>query len=158
MQDSIHLEDALGRVMSLLYDHFCHWPVMEARLRSAFSGLLGERKVLRNEYQLLLGHAYSQVTVDEENWVRSVFPGSRLFMSMLFENPWLNEELCPRCMAQCGRSKSGAWIECKQCNLNYRQFVVENATNPKQHAGQKLSSYREVLEDMFGTGLQQNTD
>lgn len=47
LDDNIRLEDALGRIMSLPYQHFRYWPVVDARLRAAFAGLPGELKIKR---------------------------------------------------------------------------------------------------------------
>jgi hypothetical protein len=52
LNGNIVLDDALGRRMSLPYEHFRHWAVLEARIQTAFNGLPGESQIKRREFLL----------------------------------------------------------------------------------------------------------
>lgn len=99
LQDNIHLEDALGRTMSLPYEHFRYWPVLHARLRNAFVGAPGEEKVKLNQFHIMNMNARGELVLTRNNWDRSVFPGSRLAMSMLYQDVHFEDQICPGCSA-----------------------------------------------------------
>ena len=49
----IRLEDAIGRTMSLPYEHFRYWPVLRARIQQAFADLPGAAKIKRDEFRIV---------------------------------------------------------------------------------------------------------
>ena len=97
LETNINLEDALGRMLSLPFEHFRYWSVLEARLREAFSGLPGEDKVLRMQYHIvnLQNHGCSVLT--KRVWSKAVTPGARLAMSILYRKSGSEGRKCPRC-------------------------------------------------------------
>ncbi|KAK3114907.1 hypothetical protein LTR53_006281 [Teratosphaeriaceae sp. CCFEE 6253] len=52
LDTNIELQDALGRTLSLPYEHFSYWPCVVARLESAFDSCAGEMKVWRNQFAI----------------------------------------------------------------------------------------------------------
>lgn len=94
LQDNITLEDALGRTMSLPYEHFRYWPVFLARLQSSFNGMPGEWKVKENQFRILnlrMGGEF----ISGSDWHRMVFPGARLAMSMVYLRDYWETTPCP---------------------------------------------------------------
>lgn len=111
LDDNIHLEDALGRSLSLPYQHFQYWPVFFARLQEAFVGLPGESKVNHGEFHIT-NTTMSNFVLAQESWNRAVFPGSKLVMSMLYRSKDLMElleEICLRCQSRRIVSRMDVW-------------------------------------------------
>lgn len=67
LDSNIHIQDALGRSMSLPYQYFKDGPVLLAKLLVDFDGLPGELKVKRRNFCLQLAHG-SQFEVDGTIW------------------------------------------------------------------------------------------
>ena len=111
-----HLEDALGRMMSLPYEHFRYWPVLQARLQEAFTGVPGERKVKHNQFHIMNMHAGGNLVLTRKKCDRSVFPGSKLAMSMLYEDANFKEQVCPRCQ------NAKPWLQA--CQLKYLHVLA----------------------------------
>jgi hypothetical protein len=98
LEDDIMLEDALGRVLSLPYQHFKFWPVVEARLRCEFAGTPGEALVLNEQFVPLFGNRSTALNFD--NWDKAVFPGARLCMAMMSHTTFIDglpQKGCPKC-------------------------------------------------------------
>lgn len=113
LQSNICLEDALGRTMSLPYEHFRYWPVLQHRLTCAFHGLPGEAKVRRSEYILMDSPVRGQRTLrmlNAASWGSSIVPGSKVLMSIFFERLELVEQACPRCQTAIGKHKQQEWV------------------------------------------------
>lgn len=97
LNDNIQLEDALGRTMSLPFEHFKYWPVLEARLKEAFVGLPGELFVKENQFHILNMRAEGDLILTKKNWSRAISSGAKLAMSIHFPNTIFRERSCPRC-------------------------------------------------------------
>ncbi|KAK5128545.1 hypothetical protein LTR85_003216 [Meristemomyces frigidus] len=100
LDNNIRVEDALGRTLSLPYEHFRYWPILEKRLEVSFRGLPGEAKVRRNEYQLMdfpVRGARTFRVLNAKSWESSVSAGSRVVMSILFDRPKHIQRVCPGC-------------------------------------------------------------
>lgn len=102
LRDNIWFEDALGRITSLPYAHFRHFPVFMTRLQCEFKGLPGERKIFRNEFIVFIPKQRNQV-VKRKDWDRLVLPGSRLSMSFGIDRSRYATDSCPRCKMACSR-------------------------------------------------------
>ena len=83
-QDVVHFEDVLGRTKDLPYAYFHHWDVFESMLRSEFRGLPGEGKVLAGDH-ILMNSVIHGLESDKDAWERSVFPGTKLKMSVIMK-------------------------------------------------------------------------
>ena len=94
-QDSIHFEDVLGRTKDLPYEYFHHWPIFESRLHCEFRGLPGEQKVLQGSY-VLLNSTVADMQISKEAWERTVFPGTKVKMSVIMEDLRRYKFSCPR--------------------------------------------------------------
>lgn len=110
LHDNIHLEDALGRSLSLPYEHFRYWPVFFARLQSSFVGMPGEWNVKHNQFRLN-SHDNTGVIMTGECWPNMVFPGSRWVMSMPHRMTDFENCGCPRCQAPCFGTAKGFWLQ-----------------------------------------------
>jgi hypothetical protein len=64
-------------------------------LEKEFEGFPGEEKVKRGEFRMLDAQSYNQ-TLTERNWGRSVFPGSKIVMSILMESLTVGYDRCFR--------------------------------------------------------------
>ncbi|KAK5715135.1 hypothetical protein LTR15_010552 [Elasticomyces elasticus] len=72
LDTNIRVKDALGRSLSLPYEHFRHWPVLMARLEIAFEDYPGRGKIQQSDFALFVasgrGMEASSVRLDETNW------------------------------------------------------------------------------------------
>lgn len=92
---NITLEDGLGRVMSLPYEHFSEYSMILARLRVAFEGCPGELKVAREQFSL--HHIGSMACWGDFNWKTGLYPGAKIRMSFLILGVKASTGHCPRC-------------------------------------------------------------
>ncbi|TKA65537.1 hypothetical protein B0A55_09865 [Friedmanniomyces simplex] len=101
LDSNIQLQEALGRSLSLPYEHFRHWPVLLARLDVAFDVCPGQLKVLRSSFAIFTiskpGSERVVRRLDESNWETSVRQGDKLVMSMSIEGQGHRLDECPRC-------------------------------------------------------------
>lgn len=111
LDSNINLEDALGRTLSLPFEHFRYWSVMESRLREAFSGLPGEDKVLRGEFQIMSMRDNGNSVLTKEVWSQAVRPGSRLAMSILFQKIRVQQRACPVCSYANNSTHWDVWVQ-----------------------------------------------
>ncbi|KAK3113139.1 hypothetical protein LTR53_009848 [Teratosphaeriaceae sp. CCFEE 6253] len=118
LEEHIRLEDALGRVLSLPYEHFRFWPVLHARLQAEFRDRPGETMVARNEFHIINLAAKGDRVLTREVWDRSVVPGAQLAMSMLFRDRQTARQSCPGCESVGNAISHGS----TQCRLTYRLF------------------------------------
>ncbi|GAB7359264.1 hypothetical protein MBLNU230_g5921t1 [Neophaeotheca triangularis] len=123
--DNVHLEDAIGRKLSLPYEHFRHWPVVEARLNVALKDSPGEALV-RSNYFCFINLANEDIIPASSVWETLVERGMRLAMSMLFrrkaraiENPLQVE--CPRCQVVYMTKDPTKWNICPGCKLEHKR-------------------------------------
>lgn len=107
LRDNIYLQDALGRELSLPYEHFRHWPMVAARLEVAFKGLPGEKRVIDNDY-ILFSRGTKQLLSKQEAW--QVEPGSRITMSVNHDQ-WIFPE-CFSCKKHHAILFEGSWCAC----------------------------------------------
>ena len=116
LQDDISFEDLLGRVHSLQYQHFRHFEVFEAMLRSEFKELPGARNVLSGQYYIL--NAVNHSPIDKDRWSDKVFPGTKLLMSAIIGSLNVRPGFCPRLGCD-GRitAKTSDRMICTNCNL-----------------------------------------
>ena len=117
--DTIYFEDALGRTEDLPYIYFRHWEVFESMLRCHFKGLPGEEKVLHGDYHLINGGLIG-VRFDKSHWHETVFPGTKLRMSMIMQNLYADRGICPRlrCNGKTRTNENSNIIHCLVCGLN----------------------------------------
>ncbi|KAK3069836.1 hypothetical protein LTR53_011518 [Teratosphaeriaceae sp. CCFEE 6253] len=121
LEENIRLEDALGRVLSLPYEHFRFWPVLHARLQAEFRDRPGETMVARNEFHIINLAAKGDRVLTRDVWDRSVVPGAQLAMSMLFRDRQTTRQSCPGCESVGNAISHGRWITWR-CRLTYRLF------------------------------------
>ena len=96
LSDNIHIEDALGRSLSLPYQHFRSWSTLQSRLVESFIGHPGEMKVKNNEFHMANLLTRGEFALTQTKWERAIFPGAKLAMSMQLKDRHL-PQTCPRC-------------------------------------------------------------
>lgn len=129
LHDNITFEDALGRVQSLQFQQFKHWPVFEASLRCKFEGLPGTRKVLDGKYVLTSPKCID--ILDAKNWSRSIQPGIVVKMAISFSEISTLGKRCPRgCESEPSRVTDIEYC-CKDCHLT---FALDGYNEPALHA------------------------
>jgi len=111
LEDNVRLEDALGRVLSLPYEHFRYWPVLQARIQCEFRDRLGESMVMQNRYSIVNLVGGGNRVLTRKTWDRSVFPGAQLAMSMLFSERDMAQYTCPRCSSSVPRIGEQIWLQ-----------------------------------------------
>ena len=76
--------------------------VFEARLRVAFRGLPGEKKVLQGQYRLLDNSRGEPLSL--QCWTESVAPRSKIIMSVVVDGVKMKKGLCsqPACNFEIG--------------------------------------------------------
>lgn len=93
LDTDIVLEDALGRVIRLPYEHFQDYSMVSTRLQVAFKDCSGEVKVAREEFHLAIkGVPVKSLGPDPHNWNR-IYPGARVRMYFHV----LNSRQCTSC-------------------------------------------------------------
>ncbi|KAK3638687.1 hypothetical protein LTR56_006694 [Elasticomyces elasticus] len=132
LDTNITLRDALGRSMSLPYEHFRYWPVMMARLEVAFGECPGYSKVQQSSFAMFTvrskGSNAELQHFDMSNWDSTVRPGTNLIMSMEIEGQGNRLDECPRCRtistdaAQLGWS---AWLLHRVDHGVLRRYTAE---------------------------------
>ncbi|KAK5723100.1 hypothetical protein LTR17_013970 [Elasticomyces elasticus] len=113
LDSNIQIEDALGRSLSLPYEHFRYWPVLTARLEVAFDGCPGLLKVQRRRFAMFTiggrGKALKNQFMDGSNWMESICRGDRFIMSMYVEGKGYGLDQCPRCGKSSEESGQIGW-------------------------------------------------
>lgn len=94
LQDNIQLEDVLGRLHHLQYQHFRYWKVFRSMLECVFEDLPGWDKILSGNYRIL-NVKFQDKILCERNWRESVFPGTKLVMSVGISRRTHGFDLCP---------------------------------------------------------------
>ena len=121
LSSNIKFIDALGRPKELPYEWFCHWEPFEGFIRAEFKNVPGERKVMENQYHLVDMQRQGAL-IKPEDWNRSVFPGSKIQMSIILSLLRRQGSRCPR--PSCGAPQaasigSGGFVTCQSCSLNF---------------------------------------
>jgi len=110
LEDNIRLEDALGRVLSLPYEHFRFWPILHARLQCDFKDRPGERKVAQNQFHVINLASGGNRVLTRKSWETSIVPGAQLAMSMLFQDWKVASKVCPGCGAVDDSAGALKWV------------------------------------------------
>ena len=110
--------------------------VFEARLRVAFRGLPGEKKVLQGQYRLL--DTSRDKLLSPQRWTESVAPRSRIIMSMVVDGIKRKKGLCsqPACNLEIG-DRALWYVSSAHC-ANYNVLM-----NHSPRCG--MTSYEEYL-------------
>ena len=111
LEDNIRLEDALGRVLTLPYEHFRFWEVLEARLRCEFRDRPGESMVARHQYHIVNLMGCGDRVLTPKTWDRFIVPGAKLAMSMFYQHWKVASHVCPRCNKNKDGSETQRWIQ-----------------------------------------------
>jgi hypothetical protein len=96
LTNNIVFEDALGRMMSLPFEHFRHYSVFVERLKCEFNGLRRQRDIERNNFALFDATSSSH-RIMAQNWDRAVRPRTKVAMAIVVGSSFYDEESCPRC-------------------------------------------------------------
>ncbi|KAK4956871.1 hypothetical protein LTR10_006400 [Elasticomyces elasticus] len=123
LDTNIHVQDVLGRSLSLPYEHFRHWPVLMARLEVAFEGCPGEDKVMGSQYAMFTVTTRGNGSIhqlDGSNWASNVRRGQTLIMSMSITANGQRLDQCPRCGSSSEQSGQIGWSSCPACNITHR--------------------------------------
>ena len=91
--------------------------VFEARLRVAFRGLPGEKKVLQGQYRLLDNSRGKPLS--PQRWTKSVAPRSRIIMSVVVDGVKMKEGLCSQPACNFGISDRALWYVSNAHVTNY---------------------------------------
>lgn len=109
LPDNIELEDALGRTISLPYEHFRHWPLLQARLEVDFTGQPGEVEVKNRQFEIL---ANDDLVLAENNWTQMIFPGAKVVISIEDNDPiYLSPYRCILCDTDDFRKRNMPWTQ-----------------------------------------------
>ena len=126
LNDNITFEDALGRVQSLQFQQFRHWPVFEASLRCHFDQLPGLRQILCGNYVLTLPN--QGIEISARNWAAIIRPGVLIEMAIVLTHWKVQDQKCPRkCLSDVSRLRDKEYC-CNQCGLVfecYKRSVVK---------------------------------
>ncbi|CZR62514.1 uncharacterized protein PAC_12411 [Phialocephala subalpina] len=127
-EDCINFTDALGRTQRLVYQWFKHWDVFESLLRCNFKNLPGEALIHNGQF-LILNARRKGLIIERQRWDQSIFPGSKVGMSMLITDEVFPEGICPGCgQSNSTSSDEPRIIVCSSCQLEYHDL---NDTNHK---------------------------
>jgi hypothetical protein len=96
LTNNIVFEDALGRTMSLPFEHFRHYSVFVERLKCEFNGLPGQHDIERNNFALFDATTPSR-RIMAQNWDRVVRPRTKVAMAIVVGSSFYDEQSCPRC-------------------------------------------------------------
>ncbi|WAO94302.1 Hypothetical protein NCS54_01188000 [Fusarium falciforme] len=108
--DNILFEDMLGRSFSLQFSLVCEWKIFEAFLTTRFEDIPGESFVNSGQYHLLDGLQSTVLPRSRRGWANSIFPGSKVVMSLRAENHF--PEHCPRCGAALNNGPGSRVVKC----------------------------------------------
>lgn len=124
LSDNLSFEDALGRVLSLQFQQFRHWPTFEANLRCHFADSPGLQKVLDGKF-VLTSPSYPGVRLDATNWNQKVRQRMVVFMSISIESILAKPRACPRGCGVRTISSSVSESRCLDCNLLFSLFEID---------------------------------
>ena len=117
LQDNIQFEDVLGRIHQLQYQQFRYWKVFRSMLECVFEDCPGGGKVARGSYRIMLAR-FQENILDERNWASSVFPGTRLVMSVEIAKQRKTADACPNPKCYGTMEKQGPSRHlCSECGL-----------------------------------------
>lgn len=115
LHDSSTFEDALGRMQSLQFQWFRHWPVFEANLRYQYDQLPGMQPALAKRYFFNMPKV--AMTVTSTSWETLVRPGSTISMSILLEHVRTVDATCSWGRLTIPTRFSMLEHSCSGCNL-----------------------------------------
>ena len=101
-----YFQDVLGREHELPYDWFKHWDIFAAMLKHTFIGLRGEWYISQNQYYLRKSDRDHR-RIGPDTWDTSVFPGTKVQMSILVQVT----KYIPMSCARCGCSHVSAHLQ-----------------------------------------------
>ena len=104
LENNIHLEDCLGRPMSLPFEHFRHWDLVHAKLETVLQGTPGEIVLKTNRFQIFVVGS----SLDKDNWDGMIFPRAKVTMSVQFDNQSFGDQ-CPSCDGQSLTANAQGW-------------------------------------------------
>ncbi|KAL8718286.1 MAG: hypothetical protein Q9225_004564, partial [Loekoesia sp. 1 TL-2023] len=118
LDSDIKFEDALGRISNLPYDYFRYWEMQpfEGLLKAQFKGLPGEDKISTGQYHIIDPMRHGSI-VKQEDWTRSVFPGTTISMSILLSSLRRAGQRCPRPKCSSTRFTLTHPLSCQTCDL-----------------------------------------
>ena len=93
IHDCFRFTDAFGQTLDLPYHLFQHWQLFESLLHIRFKERTGEQRVRRGLYNILNAKSTNCV-INRESWESSIFPGTEVYMSMIFSAQVKTNELC----------------------------------------------------------------
>ena len=113
--------------------------VFEARLRVAFRGLPGEKKVLQGQYRLL--DTSEDKLLSPQCWTKSVAPRSRIIMSVVVDGIEMKKGLCsqPACNLEIG--DRALWYVSSAHGTNYNIFIIYSPQCGTTSYEESLASY-----------------
>lgn len=115
LRDNINFEDALGRMQSLQFQHFQHWPVFEASLRCNFQNLPGMLKVVSGEH--VLTTPKHKIQLRPHNWSELIRPGFIVKMAIMINTVQTSYQECPRgCGSRISKFTDKDY-SCEDCKL-----------------------------------------
>lgn len=95
-QTLFYFQDVLGQEHELPYDWFKHWDIFVAMLKYTFIGLRGEWYISQNQYYLRKS-GLDHRRIRPDTWDNSVFPGTKVQMSILVPVTQYIPMSCARC-------------------------------------------------------------
>ena len=100
IEDSFAFHDVLGREHRLEYRWFQHWEMFAAMLKCVFKDMPGEDYVALDRYFIFDVRAGDR-RLHESVWRRTVFPGSRIKMSITIFKRRVLDAQCLKCDRLC---------------------------------------------------------
>ena len=103
--DDIRLQIAAKHELSLPYQHFRHWPVVQALLRCQYSELIGDFSLRQGLFKVFKtgSRTANEVLISEGNWAQEIYPGCRIAARKLFGTSANLPSFC----GPCGRIHRG---------------------------------------------------
>lgn len=112
LDSNINQLNALGRPLSLPFEHFRYWFVMGMRLQEAFSGLPGGDRTRSGGIHPVNMQDNGNSVLTKGVWANTVRPGSRLALFILFQEIAAEQRACPVCSYANTHWHSDVWAQC----------------------------------------------
>ena len=126
--------------------------MFEARLRAAFRGVPGEKKVRDQEYRVL---THDHRIIDPQYWTDLVLPRSKLRMSVVLRGARMKDGVCPQpaCRARVTQRRAVTdggvmviwYVLAASYSITSLRSLPTAAPNAKQHHILGTSLYRSIL-------------
>ncbi|KAK4893520.1 hypothetical protein LTR27_008203 [Elasticomyces elasticus] len=152
LDTNIQVQDALGRSLSLPYEHFRYWPVLMARLEVAFEQCPGQIKIRRSRFAMFAistgqgVQLQGQMVLNAANWDQGVQCGHRFVMSMCIEGQGHQLDQCPRCGSASSQAGQIGWSTCTHACLVFL-FDQERSISPLMSRLARYGVRRVVITD-----------